>query len=101
MASKHALLSSSGSGGPGVGEVKNKEDPCFFSPTAWRLDAGMLAICTPQKVKRTRALDGMLARWLVTIGAVLMLMMHSSLAADGKTLTHCYYPTCKSGPVCV
>eukprot|EP00064_Thunnus_orientalis_P005102 superscaffoldBa00000487_g5115 len=82
MAPKHALLSSSGSG-PGVGGVNNKEDPRSLCPTAWILDAGMVAVCSPRNGKRTRALDGMLARWFVTIGAVLMLMMQCSLAADG------------------
>lgn len=101
MAPKHALLTSSGSSGPGVGGVNNKGDPCSSSPTAWILDAGMVAVCPPRNGKRTRALDGMLARWFVTIGAVLMLMMQSSLAADGKIQMLCYYPTCKSGPLSV
>ncbi|XP_049930224.1 UPF0606 protein KIAA1549L [Epinephelus moara] len=84
MAPKHALLSSSGSSGPGVGGVKSKGDPGSSSPTAWILDAGMVAVCSPRNGKRTRALDGMLARWFVTIGAVLMLMLQSSLAADAE-----------------
>ncbi|XP_029290196.1 UPF0606 protein KIAA1549L isoform X2 [Cottoperca gobio] len=80
MAPKHALLSSSGSSGSAVGGVNNKGDP--RSPAAWILHAGMVAVCSPSNGKRTRALDGMLARWFVTIGAVLMLMLQSSLAAD-------------------
>ncbi|XP_040893607.1 UPF0606 protein KIAA1549L [Toxotes jaculatrix] len=84
MAPKHALLSSSGSSGPGVGGINDKEDPCSSSPTSWILDAGMVAVCAPRNGKRTRALNEMMARWFVTIGAVLMLMMQSSLAADAE-----------------
>lgn len=95
MAPKHALLSSSG---PEVGGVKNQGEPRSFSAAPWMLRAGMLAVCSPGNGKRTRrALDGMLARCFVSIGAVLMLMMQSSLAADGKTPMLCYVPTCKSG----
>ncbi|KAG8012927.1 hypothetical protein GBF38_020893 [Nibea albiflora] len=95
MAPKHALLFSSG---PEVGGVNDKGDPGSSSPAAWMLNAGMLAVCSPGNGKRTRrALDGMLARWFVTVGAVLMLMMQSSSAADGKTPMPCYVPTCKSG----
>ncbi|XP_076589048.1 UPF0606 protein KIAA1549L isoform X2 [Chaetodon auriga] len=79
MAPKHALLSSSG---PGVGGVNDKGDPCSSSPTAWFLNAGMAAVRSPRNGKRTRALDRMLARWFVTVGAVLMLMIRGSLAAD-------------------
>lgn len=99
MAPKHALLSSSGSSGLGVGGINVKEDPCSASPTAWIPDAGMVAVCTPRNGKRKRSLSGMMARWLVIIGAVLMLMMQSSLAADGKSLMLRYDPTCKSGPL--
>ncbi|XP_044047755.1 UPF0606 protein KIAA1549L isoform X2 [Siniperca chuatsi] len=84
MAPKHALLSSRSSSGPGVGGVNNNGDPRSSSPTAWILDAGMVVVCSPRNGKRTRALDGMLARWFVTISAVLMLMMQSSLAADAE-----------------
>ncbi|XP_053175490.1 UPF0606 protein KIAA1549L [Scomber japonicus] len=90
MAPKHALLSSSSSSrrsrrSPGVGGVNNKQDPLSFCPTtAWIMDAGMVAVCSPRNGKRTRALDGMLARWFVSIGAVLMLMMQCSLAADAE-----------------
>ncbi|KAK1887201.1 Eukaryotic translation initiation factor 3 subunit D-2 [Dissostichus eleginoides] len=77
MAPKHALLSSSGSGGSGVGGVNTKRDSRASSAVAWVLDTGMVAVCSP----RTRALDGKLARWLVT--AVLVLMLQSSMAADG------------------
>ncbi|XP_018559604.1 LOW QUALITY PROTEIN: UPF0606 protein KIAA1549L [Lates calcarifer] len=84
MAPKHALLSSSGSSGLGVGGINVKEDPCSASPTAWIPDAGMVAVCTPRNGKRKRSLSGMMARWLVIIGAVLMLMMQSSLAADAE-----------------
>ncbi|XP_071362370.1 UPF0606 protein KIAA1549L isoform X3 [Trachinotus anak] len=84
MAPKHALLSSSGSSGPGVGGINVKEDPCSSFSTAWILDAGIVAVCTPKNWKRTRALNGMMARWLVTIGTVLMLTMQSSLAADAE-----------------
>lgn len=83
MAPKHARLSSSG--GPGVGGVNKKEDPCSSSSSLWILDAGMVAVYSPRIGKRTRVLNGMVARWFVTIGAVLMLMMQSSLAADGRT----------------
>ncbi|XP_029909987.1 UPF0606 protein KIAA1549L [Myripristis murdjan] len=82
MAPKHALLSSSGSG-PGDGGI-NKEAPRSFSPTAWTLDAGMVAVCSPRNEKRKRALDGMLARCFLTIGAVLMLMMQGSVAAEAE-----------------
>ncbi|KAE8295848.1 hypothetical protein D5F01_LYC04583 [Larimichthys crocea] len=82
MAPKHALLSSSG---PEVGGVKNQGEPRSFSAAPWMLRAGMLAVCSPGNGKRTRrALDGMLARCFVSIGAVLMLMMQSSLAADAE-----------------
>ncbi|GLD67674.1 UPF0606 protein [Lates japonicus] len=84
MAPKHALLSSSGSSGLGVGGINVKEDPCSASPTAWIPDAGMVAVCTPRNGKRKRSLSGMMARWPVIIGAVLMLMMQSSLAADAE-----------------
>jgi len=80
MAPKHALLSSSGSGGSGVGGVNTKRDSRASSAVAWVLDTGMVAVCSP----RTRALDGKLARCLVT--AVLVLMLQSSMAADGKTV---------------
>ncbi|KAJ4937929.1 hypothetical protein JOQ06_002558 [Pogonophryne albipinna] len=78
MAPKHALLSSSGSGGSGVGGVNTKRDSRASSAVAWVLDTGMVAVCSP----RTRALDGKLARWLVT--AVLVLMLQSTMAADGR-----------------
>lgn len=94
MAPKHALLSSSCSGGPGVGGVNNTGDPRFSSPTAWFLNAGMVAVCSPRNGKRMRALDGTLARRVVAVGAVLMLMIQSSLAAEGKTLMLCFLPTC-------
>ncbi|XP_030587279.1 UPF0606 protein KIAA1549L isoform X2 [Archocentrus centrarchus] len=86
MAPKHALLSSSC--GPGVGGVNKKKDPCSSSPAAWILDAAMVAVCSPRNGKRTRALNGLVARWFVTIGAVLMLMMQSSLAADAAEGGH-------------
>lgn len=86
MAPKHALFSSSGSSGPEVGGLNSKEEPCCFSPTAWIMDARMVAACSPRKGTRTRAQNGMLDRWFVTIGAVLMLMTQSSLAITGKTL---------------
>ncbi|XP_013767881.1 UPF0606 protein KIAA1549L isoform X1 [Pundamilia nyererei] len=86
MAPKHARLSSSG--GPGVGGVNKKEDPCSSSSSLWILDAGMVAIYSPRIGKRTRVLNGMVARWFVTIGAVLMLMMQSSLAADAAEGGH-------------
>ncbi|KAM3609952.1 uncharacterized protein V6R79_022818 [Siganus canaliculatus] len=85
MAPKHALLSGSGSSGSGAGEVNLKgNEPCFSSSTAWILNAGMVAVCAPKKGKRTRPLDGTLARCFVTIGAMLMLMLQSSLAADAE-----------------
>lgn len=101
MAPKHALLSSNGSSGPRVEGVNrpNKGASCSSSPAPWTLNAGMVAVCSPRNGKRTRALDGMLARWIVTIGAVLMLMMQSSLAADGKALMLFNLSTCKSGPL--
>lgn len=101
MAPKHALLSSNGSSGPRVEGVNrpNKGASCSSSPAPWTMNAGMVAVCSPRNGKRTRALDGMLARWIVTIGAVLMLMMQSSLAADGKALMLCDVSTCKSGPL--
>lgn len=89
MAPKHVLLSDSGSSDPEIGGVKNKGDLHSSSPRAWILNAGMVAACSPSKGKRTRAVFGMLARWFVTIGAVLMLMLQSSLAADGKPLMLC------------
>lgn len=93
MAPKHALLSSSGTSGPGVEGIDGNEDPRAYSsssPTvAWIQDAGMAAVCTPKSWTRTRALNGMMARWVVTIGTVLVLMMQSSSAADGKTLMLC------------
>nr|XP_046248976.1 UPF0606 protein KIAA1549L isoform X2 [Scatophagus argus] len=84
MAPKHALLSSSGSSGPGVGGVNDKGDPFSSSLTAWILNTGMVTVGSPRNRKRTRALNGLLARCFVTIGAVLMLMMQSSLAADAE-----------------
>lgn len=95
MAPKHVLLSSSSCGGPGVGEVNNRGDPRSSDPAAWIQNAGMVFVCSPRNGKRTRAPNGMLC--IVTIGAVLMLMMQSSLAADGKTMMLCYLPTCVSG----
>ncbi|XP_034734193.1 UPF0606 protein KIAA1549L isoform X2 [Etheostoma cragini] len=82
MAPKHVLLSNSGSSHPGVGGVRNKGDPRASSPNAWILNAGMVAVCSPSNGKRTRAPFGMLARCFVTISAVLMLMLQSTLAAD-------------------
>ncbi|XP_031731552.1 UPF0606 protein KIAA1549L isoform X2 [Anarrhichthys ocellatus] len=81
MAPKHALLSGSG---PRVGGVNNTGDPRSSSTAAWTLGAGTTAVCSPRNGKRTRAPDGMLARRLVTVGAVLMLMLQSSLAADAE-----------------
>lgn len=93
MAPKHALFSSSGSGGPEVG-LNSEEETCRFSPSAWiPVDAGMVAACSPRNGTGTRALNGMLARWFVTICAVLMLMTQSSLAINGKTLNACLYTT--------
>lgn len=90
MAPKHALLSSSSSSGPGLGGINNREESCSSSPAAWLLSAsGMVAVCLPRNGMRTRALRGTLARCLVTMSAVLMLMMQSCLAADGKTRMLC------------
>ncbi|KAM4572359.1 UPF0606 protein KIAA1549L isoform 2-T2 [Odontesthes bonariensis] len=74
MAPKRALLSRSASSGPRVGGDLLK--------TGWTLEAGMVAACSPRKVKKTRWLDGMLARWSVTVAVVLM--MQSSVAADAE-----------------
>jgi len=76
MAPKRALPSRSASSGPGVGGDLFK--------TGWILEAGIVAACSPRNEKKTRSLDGMLARWSVTIAVVLMLMMQSSVAADGE-----------------
>lgn len=92
MAPKHALLSCSGGGGGVNGEARRA-----FPPSAWILDAGMVAVCSPWNGKRTRAQDVMLARCGVILGTALMLMVQCSSAADGKThLMLCYYPTRKS-----
>uniref|UniRef100_A0A3P9MJK4 SEA domain-containing protein n=1 Tax=Oryzias latipes TaxID=8090 RepID=A0A3P9MJK4_ORYLA len=79
MAPKNALRSKSTGGGPGVAGLRDKREvePCGSSLTAWMREAGTNG-------SRTRALDGMPARWFVTIGAVLMLMMQSSSAAEAE-----------------
>ncbi|XP_061629096.1 UPF0606 protein KIAA1549L isoform X2 [Phyllopteryx taeniolatus] len=75
MAPKHALFLSSGGGGCGVGTKKSPKGQ--FSPC--HMDAR-----TPRQEKRTRAQGGMLSRCFVTVGAVLMLMIQCSLAADDE-----------------
>ncbi|XP_023811712.1 UPF0606 protein KIAA1549L isoform X2 [Oryzias latipes] len=79
MAPKNALRSKSTGGGPGVAGLRDKREvePRGSSLTAWMREAGTNG-------SRTRALDGMPARWFVTIGAVLMLMMQSSSAAEAE-----------------
>ncbi|XP_037306722.2 UPF0606 protein KIAA1549L isoform X2 [Pungitius pungitius] len=78
MAPKHALLSS----GSGAGGVNNTRDPRRSStPTARIADAGTAAACSPRNGKRTRASDWLPARRMGTVGAVLMLMLQSSVAA--------------------
>lgn len=84
MAPKHALLSGSGSG-PGAAGVNNRGEPCSSPPAARMAAAGTAAACSPGNGKRTRAPDGLPARRMGTVGAVLMLMLQSSLAARGKT----------------
>uniref|UniRef100_A0AAQ6IME1 KIAA1549-like a n=1 Tax=Anabas testudineus TaxID=64144 RepID=A0AAQ6IME1_ANATE len=84
MAPKHALSSSGGSSAPEVGGLNGKEETCCCSPTAWIMDAGTVAACSPRNWTGTRVLNGMLARWLVTISAVLMLMTQSSLAIHAE-----------------
>ncbi|XP_072242698.1 UPF0606 protein KIAA1549L isoform X2 [Leuresthes tenuis] len=74
MAPKRALPSRSASSGPRVGGDLFK--------TGWILEAGIVAACSPRTEKKTRPLDGMLARWSVTIAV--MLMMQSSVAADAE-----------------
>ncbi|XP_068595726.1 UPF0606 protein KIAA1549L [Brachionichthys hirsutus] len=81
MAPQDALLSSSG-GGPGSGSGVG--DPCSCWPTACTLSTEMVSVISPGKRKRTRPLDGMLARGLMSVGAVLMLMMQSSLAVNAE-----------------
>ncbi|XP_040024597.2 UPF0606 protein KIAA1549L-like isoform X2 [Gasterosteus aculeatus] len=80
MAPKHALLSGSGSG-PGAAGLNNRGDPCSSPPAARMTAAGTAAACSPGNGKRTRAPDGLPARRMGTVGAVLMLMLQSSLAA--------------------
>ncbi|KAK2841849.1 hypothetical protein Q5P01_012049 [Channa striata] len=82
MAPKHAPLSSCGSGGLGVGGERNREAPCSLSPTARMEDAVTVAACSPGIGTGTRLLSGMLARRFATVGALLMLMAQSSMAAD-------------------
>uniref|UniRef100_UPI0037E8A959 UPF0606 protein KIAA1549L isoform X2 n=1 Tax=Semicossyphus pulcher TaxID=241346 RepID=UPI0037E8A959 len=88
MAPKHAHFSSSGSIGLAVEGLNCKGDRCTSSPTAWIINAGMVAVCSSRNGKRTAALEWMLVRWFVTISTVLMLMMQGSMAAEAEGGQH-------------
>ncbi|KAM8891525.1 UPF0606 protein KIAA1549L isoform 2-T3 [Spinachia spinachia] len=77
MALKHAPLTGSGSGAGGVNNTP---------PTGRIADAGSAAACLPRNGKRMRAPQGLPARRMWTVGAVLMLMLmlQSSVAAHGE-----------------
>lgn len=81
MDPKHILLCSSGSRGPGVAVVSNNGNHPSFFLAEWILKASAAVVFSPRNSKRTRCVSGMLS-----IGAVvLLLLMQSSLASDGKT----------------
>lgn len=83
MDPKHILICSSGSTGsrgPGVAVVGNNGNHPSFSLAEWILKASAAVVFPPRTSKRTRCVSGMLS-----IGAVLMLLMQSSLASNGKT----------------
>lgn len=80
MNPKHILLCSSGSRGLVVAVVSNNEDHPPFCLAEWILQASAAVVFSPRNSKRTRCVSGMLS-----IGVVLMLLIHSSLASDGKT----------------
>lgn len=76
MDPKRTAPRSGGRGGRGVGAVNDNWRRPSLRLAEWTLDAGAAVVSWP----RTRCVSGM-----VSIGAVLMLLMQSSLASDGKT----------------
>lgn len=80
MDPKHSLLCSGGSGGPGGPGGPGVGSRPSFCRADWTLKAASAAALSPRSRGRRRRVSGMLS-----VGAVLMLLMRSSLASDGKS----------------
>lgn len=78
---KHILLCSNGSSGPGAAAVSNNGNQPFFCLAEGTVKTNTTVVLSQGNSKRRWRVSGMLS-----IGAVLMLLlMQSSLASDGKT----------------